>query len=204
MSTKKYDFNIPEHWYRDNPELWCYESQSLGKIGGCIEDHEEWAESAEAIEFYEETSIEVDDVASTPLHMFCDDLIVECQKQVIRFSEYCRQEIGNFVLLTNAEVGRIVDIEFYILSDEERKEIYENGFPLSFIGLKMSVQCPSNIYEDVRDYDVRLVDDSSGNQHRMVCSTLMINTQRTLRRFIWEEENRIVSLEDWKKKKGLS
>lgn len=200
MKKEKYNFDIPEHWYKSDPELWNWTPEYLGVVGICIDRHEEWAGDDEAAMLFQRSG------ASSPKSIvkqqwqdLDDDLIVECQSQVFAFNDVCLDQIGKLVLLNNGEVGKLKKAEFRLATDEERILSYSAGFPLSFITCDIEVETDNIFYEKVMDYDVRFVDA----ERALLPSVEMRSLQVKLIRAIHRENNRIVSFEDWKRKKGL-
>ena len=200
MTQEDYTFDIPEHWYRKEPELWSWMPEFLGAIGICIDRHEEWAEEEEAVRLYQRSG--VDDpkqIFYVPWHELDDDLIVECQSQVFAYNDVTRTEVGKLVLLNNGEVGKLTKAEFKLATDQDRIISGKAGFPISFINCALEVQTDGKHYKNVRDYDIRLIDANKA----LMPSIDMRNLQKKLRRTVHRENNKIVSLEEWKIKKGL-
>lgn len=195
-----YTFDIPEHWYRKEPELWSWSPEFLGVIGICIDRHEEWADEEEAARLYQRSGVEdPKQIAYVPWHELDDDLIVECQSQVFSYNDVSQAEVGKLVLLNNGEVGKLVKAEFKLSTDQERIVTGRSGFPISFLSCILEVKTDEKHYKNVKDYDIRLIDETKA----LMPSIDMRNLQKKLRRAIHREKNKIVSLEEWKRKKGL-
>lgn len=200
MKKENYNFDIPEHWHKGDPELWTWTPEYLGVVGICIDRHEEWAGDDEAAMLFQRSGASTpSSIVKKPWHELDDDLIVECQSQVFAYNDVCLGEIGKLVLLNNGEVGKLRKAEFRLATDEERIFSYSAGMPLSFVICDIEVETDNKFYEKVMDYDIRFVD----TERALLPSVEMRSLQVRLIRAIHRENNRIISFEDWKRKKGL-
>tara|TARA_A200000159_G_scaffold143055_1_gene147013 strand:+ start:3664 stop:4296 length:633 start_codon:yes stop_codon:yes gene_type:complete len=197
LKRQNYNFDIPEHWYKSEPDLWAWSPDHLSTLGICIDRHEEWADEDPVVNSYPRTGSQ--SISLIPWHELDDDIIVECQSQIFAYNDVCTNEVGKLALLNNGEVGTLRKVEFRLATDQERAMSHAALFPTSFIVCGIEVETPEKYYEKVRDYDVRFVDHEQALMPSVDMRSLQVKIIRTIHR----EKNKIVSLEEWKRKKGL-
>lgn len=201
MKKKVFDFDIPSAIAtRGDIKVWGWNPDYIGVIGICIDRHEEWAEEDEALQMYQNSGAkDPKSVSYIPWHELDDDLIVECQSQVFTFNDVSRAAIGCMALLYSGEVGTIRKVEFRLATEEERLATAKQGMPTSFIACDVEIETDKVYYTNVKDFDIRYVDHVPALMPSFEMQTL----RKKIRKDLLIEKNKIVSLEEWKKKKGI-
>lgn len=201
MKKEVFDFSIPLGIATTGDiKLWGWNPDNLGVVGVCIDRHEEWAEDDEASDMYQLSGVkEPEHIAYVPWHELDDDLIVECQSQMFAFNDVSRSAVGCMALLYSGEIGTIKKVEFRLATDEERLATLKQKMPISFITCDFEVETDKVYYTGVKDYDIKFIDTSPA----LMPSMEMKSLQKLLKRDLIAEKNKIVSLEEWKKKKGI-
>ena len=201
MKKETFRFDIPSGIVaRGDVKLWGWSPDYIGVIGVCVERHEEWTEDDQAYVMYERSGVqEPQKIACVPWHELDDDLIVECQSQVFAFNDVSRAAEGCMALLYSGEVGTIRKVEFRLATEEERLTNLRDELPISFIACEVEIETDKKYYTNVREYDIRHVD----NVKALMPSMELRSLQRSIRKDLYAEKNKIVSMEEWKKKKGL-
>lgn len=193
---KVYNFHVPDSWY-SNTELWVFDlSESLGAIGRCIYEHEEYCLSSDMLNSGRDL------LCKTAWEDLPTDIINDCRQQIVDFNRAAKQEIGKLTLLDNGEIGKLQSVMFRFKTDDERlikgkdAVVYAADELLLTADIVVDMGDGSAYYID-NAYGIRMIDEAAA----IMASYEMSRLSREIKQFIHREETKIVSIDEWKKKK---
>ena len=191
-----YNFHVPDSWY-SNTDLWVFDlAESLGPIGQCMYEHEEYCLSNDMLNNGKNL------LCKTPWEHLPNKIINDCRQQIVKFNKVALQEVGKLTLLDNGEIGKLQSVLFRFKTDDERllKEddavIYATDELLLTADITVEMGKGVAYYVD-NAYGIRMIDKNIA----LMASYEMGNLSRQIKQFIHREETKIVSMEDWKNKK---
>ena len=198
--VERYSYEIPEIWCQSFPYIWDWDTmEALGRIGKLIEEHREWLWSYPG----EELPTVIDKLHNIPWQKVPDDMIVQAQVQVAKFNRIVKDESNKRILMSNGSVGTLREVVFRLKTDEERKlnypDLFGNLITPELIECDFFVEMGGKIYRAL-DTDVRYIDEGKG----LLPSFEMNKLSREMNQFIYEQENKVVSLSEWKKRKEIT
>jgi len=205
---KLYKFQIPETWYSASPDLWIFDiGTALGPLGECIMEHEEWAMSDENWKWHCDILSTYSEGKATltphlvPWEELPTNMIDACRQQIVKFNKAVREDIGNLVLLDNGDIGKLQAATFRFFTDDERKRrepAKQPNIMQTFITVDVAVEIDARTaYYVDNAMGVRFIDRTKA----IMPSFEMGNLARKIKQFIWQQESKIVSMEEWKKRK---
>ena len=195
---KAYSFEIPDAWY-DATDLWLFDNtEALGVIAQCIQEHEQWGykvqdDKSEPFDLYNAMWDKWEDLPT--------NIINDCRQQIVRFNKIAEQEVGKLTLLDNGEIGKLQSATFRFCTDEERvltgkETLVCTEHPLLTVDAVVDMGDGTAYYMD-NCYGIRWID----KERALMPSFEMSRLSREVQAFIRREKTKIVSMDEWKKRK---